>query len=60
MPPLDVRIFQEEPGPLSADKSYTLYCSSQGAHPGASLSWYDSLGNKLAAARLQVVLLYFY
>jgi len=50
LPPLDVKIFQEVAGPLSADKSYTFHCSSHGAQPGATLSWFDPHGNRLVAA----------
>jgi len=54
LPPLDVQIFQAEPGPLSADNSYTFHCHSHGARPGATLSWFDSHGNRLIAASHQV------
>ena len=56
VPPLDVEIFQAEPGPLSADKSFTFHCHSHGARPGATLSWFDSHGNRLIAASHQVIL----
>ena len=50
----DVQIFQAEPGPLSADSSYTFHCHPHGARPPAALSWFDSHGNRLIAASSEV------
>jgi len=51
LPPLDVVIYPETVGPLSADNSYTFYCHSHGARPNTSLTWWNAQGQQLPAVR---------
>jgi len=54
LPPIDAQIFQSEPGPLSADSSYSFHCHSHGARPSATITWFDYHGNRLTDVSFQV------
>lgn len=49
LPPLDVVIYPETTGSLSAEQSYIFYCHSYGARPNTSLTWWNSQGQQLPA-----------